>query len=167
MEFKILVIVSISTVVLIGIYRLPKLRKKSNEITKKYNWKTDKEKFKKDFEKILLENPNLNYLVIDFSKFYIQYMGWENSNEFYCEAMSNEFLEEPNKLDDLQIKKLVDLNFSEPNTKDSYGNSSPNFSKYHLTQNETEISKIFEELNFIMNKIYKIKSNEIIQVRYG
>ena len=167
MEFKILVIVSISTVVLIGIYRLPKLRKKSNEITKKYNWKTDKEKFKKDFEKILLENPNLNYLVIDFSKFYIQYMGWENSNEFYCEAMSNEFLEEPNKLDDLQIKKLVDLNFSEPNTKDSYGNSSPNFSKYHLTQNETEISKIFKELNFIMNKIYKIKSNEIIQVRYG
>ena len=166
MGLKILAGIIIGGYVLFGIFRMLKLKKASKEVTKEYNWKTDKDKFKKEFIQLITEKPNLNYLVISFDKYYIQFMGWENIKEFYCETISNEFLEAPNQLNDVKIKKIIELKFLEPNSRDSNGNTSPNYSKFYRAGNNTERGNIFKEIEFILNKIYEIKSNEILKVRH-
>ncbi|WP_282122499.1 hypothetical protein [Algibacter mikhailovii] len=166
MEFKILAGIIIAVFVLFGLFRILKTKPVSKEITKEYNWKTDKEKFKTEFIQLMTKRPILNYLVIDFAEYYLQYQGWNNGTEFYCETVSNTFLESTYQLNDLQIKKLNNLNFSNPNTKDSEGNASPNYSKLYKSNNDPDRIKIFNELIFIMSDIYNLDSNEILKIRY-
>jgi len=150
--------------ILIFIYLFSKVRFSKKEIIAKYDLNSDKEKFREEFLKIINDNPNLNYLVIDFSSYYIQYMGWANSSELFCEAMSNEFIEESKKLTTNQIDKINKLGFKEPFI-DSDKNKSPNYSKYYKTDSDRNIELIFEEMIYLITDIYNSKNIDI-NIRY-
>jgi hypothetical protein len=51
-------------------------------------------------------NPERNY--------FIQFLSQDDEGFFHCEAVSNEFLEDPHKLDDAQEKTLRDWRFHQP-----------------------------------------------------
>ncbi|REG86283.1 hypothetical protein C8N41_103381 [Winogradskyella sediminis] len=81
-------------VVLIGVFIV--LKKRNLEKTNIYKWNLENKNLKTDFINILSKKPNLEYLIIEFDSYYIQYKGFDKSKEFYSEIISNEFLDEKN-----------------------------------------------------------------------
>ena len=138
----------------------------TQEIDKQYNWKIEKEKFKTEFLKLLTDKPDLKYLVIDFNDYYIQFMGFPENQELYCECVSNEFLDEKENLNQEKIDNILKLNFRKPNEKDTEGNSSPNYSKYYKADKNSDFKEIYNELIYLMTKVYGIENDEIIKIRF-
>jgi|TARA_B110000114_G_C14817427_1_gene287266 hypothetical protein len=162
-EQKVKIIIGI----LIGIIGILAVLKKRNfEKSKTYKWETEKEKFEKDFTEILSKNPNLEYLIIEFDSYYIQYKGFVNSKEFYAEIVSNEFLNETKKYSENQIEKILNLEFSKPNEKDNDGNVSPNYTKWYKSKTKNEIEFIHKELIGILESIFGLKNGTEIKIRY-
>ena len=160
------IILGIGVIILIGFLVSWKKKKPIQELTKQYDWKTDKESFKIDFLKILKDKPDLRYLVIDFNEYYIQFMGFSESQEFYCESVSNEYLPKQQRLNESQVEKILDLKFRKPNEKDSDGNMSPNFSKFYKAEKESDLKEIYNELIHLMTEIFEMKNDEIIRMRF-
>ena len=153
--------------ILIGIIGILTVLKKWNfKKSKIYKWKTEKEKFEKDFTEILSKNPNLEYLIIEFDSYYIQYKGFVNSEEFYAEIVSNEFLNETKKYSENQIEEILNLEFSKPNEKDNDGNISPNYTKWYKSKTRNEIEFIHKELIGILKSIFGLKNGTEIKIRY-
>ena len=162
-EQKVKIIIGI----LIGIIGILAVLKNRNfEKSKTYKWETEKEKFEKDFTEILSKNPNLEYLIIEFDSYYIQYKGFVNSKEFYAEIVSNEFLNETKKYSENQIEKILNLEFSKPNEKDNDGNVSPNYTKWYKSKTKNEIEFIHKELIGILESIFGLKNGTEIKIRY-
>ena len=160
------IILGIGILLLIGLLIYWKKKNQIQEINKQYNWKTQKENFKTDFLKILADKPDLKYFVIDFNDYYIQFMRFDESQEFYCESVSNEFLTEQAKLNQEQIDKILEIYFRKPNEKDTEGNSSPNYSKFYKADKNSDLIEIYNELIYLMTVIYGIGNDEIIKVRF-
>lgn len=153
--------------ILIGIIGILAVLKKWNfEKSKTYNWETEKEKFEKDFTEILTKKPNLEYLIIEFDSYYIQYKGFAKSKEFYAEIVSNEFLNEAKKYSENQIVEILNHEFSKPNEKDNDGNVSPNYSKWYNSKTKNEIEFIHKELIGILESIFGLKNGTEIKIRY-
>ncbi len=151
-------------IVTIGILAL--LKKRNFEKIKTYKWETEKEKFEKDLTEILSKNPNLEYLIIEFDSYYIQYKGFIKSKEFYAEIVSNEFLNENKKYSESKIEEILNLEFSKPNEKDNEGNVSPNYSKWYKSETKNEIEFIHKELIRILKSIFNMKNGTEIKIRY-
>ncbi|EDM43350.1 hypothetical protein SCB49_01307 [unidentified eubacterium SCB49] len=151
-------------IVTIGILAL--LKKRKFEKTKTYKWETEKKKFEKDFTEIVSKNPNLEYLIIEFDSYYIQYKGFIETKEFYAEIVSNEFLNENKKYSEIKIEEILNLEFSKPNEKDNEGNVSPNYSKWYKSETKNEIEFMHKELIRILKSIFKMKNGTEIKVRY-
>ena len=90
-------------IVLIGVFIV--LKKRNVEKTKIYKWNIENEKLRTDFINILNTKPNLEYLIVEFESYYIQFKGFENSKELYSEIVSNEFLGEQNQYSENQKNK--------------------------------------------------------------
>ena len=151
-------------VVAIGI--LAMLKKRKFENSKNYKWETEKEKFEKDFTEILSKNPNLEYVIIEFNSYYIQYKGFVNSKEFYAEIVSNKFLNESKKYSENQIEEILNLEFLKPNNKDNDGNISPNYTKWYKSETKNEIELIQKELIRILTTIFGLKNGTEFKIRY-
>lgn len=142
------------------------LKKRNFEKSKTYKWETEKEKFEKDFIEILSKNLNLEYLIIEFESYYIQYKGFINSKEFYAEIVSNEFLNQNKKYSKNQMEEILNFDFSKPNEKDKDGNVSPNYTKWYNSKSKTEIEFIHKELVEILKSIFNLKNGTEIKIRY-
>jgi hypothetical protein len=151
-------------IVLIGV--LIVLKKRNIEKTKYYKWNLENENLKTDFINILNQKPNLEYLIVEFDSYYIQYKGFEKSKEFYSEIVSNEFLEEKKQYSENQRNGILGLGFLEPQEKDSDGNISPNYSKWYGAKLKKEIDLIFNELIKILESIYELKKGTEIKIRW-
>jgi len=150
-------------IVLIGVFIV--LKKKNIEKTKSYKWNLENENLKTDFTNFLSKKPNLEYLIVEFDSYYIQYKGFEKSREFYSEIVSNEFLDEKNQYSENQKNGILSLGFLEPQKKDSDGNISPNYSKWYGVKSTKEIDLIFNELIKILESIYELKKGTEIKIR--
>ena len=159
-----MIIIIVVLIVSVGIFAFFKKRK--TEKIKNYKWEAEKEKFEKDFTEILLKNPNLEYLIIEFDSYYIQYKGFIKSKEFYGEIVSNEFLNENKKYSESKIEEILNLKFSKPNQKDNEGNVSHNYSKWYKSETKNEIEFIHKELIRILKSIFNMKNGTEIKVRY-
>lgn len=170
MNDMIKILVGIGVLLLIGLLvswkKKTKEKRTIQEIEKEYHWNTEKENFKTDFLKVLKDKSDLKYLVIDFSSYYVQFMKLPESQEFYGECVSNEFLSEKERLNQNQIDEILKRNYRKPNEKDSNGNSSPNYSKIYKAEKELDFDKIYNELIHLMIKVYKMENNELVKVRY-
>lgn len=142
------------------------LKKRNIEKTKIYKWNLENENLKTDFINILTQKPNLEYLIIEFESFYIQYKGFEKSKEFYSEIVSDEFLDEKNQYSENQKNGILGLGFLEPQKKDLDGNISPNYSKWYGAKSTNEIKTIFNELIKILESIYELKKGTEIKIRW-
>ena len=151
-------------IVLIGIFIV--LKKRNIEKTKSYKWNLENENLKTDLINILNQNPNLEYLIVEFDPYYIQYKGFNKSKEFYSEIVSNEFLEEKKQYSENQRNGILGLGFLEPQEKDSDGNISPNYSKWYGAKSTKEIDLIFNELIKILESIYELKKGTEIKIRW-
>ncbi len=89
-------------------------------------------------------------MVIDFNNYYIQFMGFKKSKEIFCECVSNEFLNEKGKLNNVKIDNILKLNFVKPNEKDKEGNISPNYSKYYKANQISDFKEIYQDLIYLM-----------------
>ena len=160
------IFIGIGVLLLIGLLISWKKKNPTQEISKQYNWKTEKENFKMDFLKTLVKKPDLKYYVIDFNDYFIQFMRFKESDEFYCEIVSNEFLNEQTKLNQEQIDKILEIYFRKPNEKDTEGNTSPNYSKFYKAEKKSDLTDIYNELIYLMTEIYGIENDEMIKVRF-
>ncbi|NJB72917.1 hypothetical protein GGR42_003415 [Saonia flava] len=151
-------------IVLIGVFIV--LKKRNIEKTKSYKWNLENENLKTDFTNILSKKPNLEYLIVEFDSYYIQYKGFVKSKEFYSEIVSNEFLDEKNQYSENQKNGIFSLGFLEPKKKDSDGNISPNYSKWYGAKSKNEIDLIFNELIKILESIYGLKKGTEIKLRW-
>ena len=142
------------------------LKKRNIEKTKYYKWYLENENLKTDFTNVLSKKPNLEYLIIEFDSYYIQYKGFEKSKDFYSEIVSNEFLDEKNRYSENQKNRILSLGFLEPQKKDSDGNISLNYSKWYGAKSTKEIDLIFNELIKILESIYELKKGTEIKMRW-
>ncbi len=151
-------------IIVYGIFT--KIQKRTIEKTKVYKWKAEKEKLKNDFIEIISKNQSLEYLIVEFDSYYIQYIGLERNKEYYCEIVSDKYLSESKKYSKIQKNKILEFDFSKPNTKDKEGNISSNYSKWYKSESENEINLVFEELLNIIESIYHLKDGSEIIIKY-
>ena len=161
---KVLIGIILGLIIVYGVFS--KNQKRTNEKTKVYKWEAEKEKFKIDFIEIISKNQNLKYLIVKFDSYYIQYIRFKKSKEFYCEIISNEYLSESKKYSENQKKKILEFDFIEPNIKDLEGNISSNYSKWYKSESENEMDLILEELINIIQSIYHLKEGSKIMIKY-
>lgn len=154
----------IGIIILTGVFIV--LRKRNIEKPKTYKWNVENEKLKADFINILSQKPNLEFLIVEFESYYIQFKGFQKSKEFYCEIVSDTFLDQQNQYSENQKKGILGLGFSEPQKKDSDGNTSPNYSKWYGAKSKKEIDSIFNELIKVLESIYDLEKGTEIKIRY-
>ena len=151
-------------VVLIGVFLVQ--RKRTVEKTKIYKWNAKNELLRTDFINLLSQKPNLEYLVVEFKSYYIQYKGFGKTKEFYSEIVSDNFLEDENQYSESQNNKILEFNFLEPKKKDSDGNVSLNYSKWYGGKSKKDIELIFNELIEVLESVYNITEGSEIKIRY-
>jgi len=65
-------------------------------------------------EEITTQGGEQNFCIIYLTEdYYLQFTGSKDSNELYCEAVSNQFLVKELQLSDIQNQQLLDLGWSE------------------------------------------------------
>lgn len=138
-------------------------KSENKEIIKSFNWENDKDIMKQTFINILMEKP-INYLVISFYEYYLQYMVFAEPKEVYAECVSNEFLKGTKSLNDSQ-KNILKKRFNEPYQNDKYGNVSKNYHKYYLLEND-DYEKIYEEFIYVFSNIFNVNNRSKIFFRF-
>ncbi len=73
---------------------------------------------KNTIDAIIYYGNEQDIVIFTFGEFFIQFLGGKGYYDLFCEAISNNYLEEETYLNENQIKKLLELGWQEPQTPD-------------------------------------------------
>lgn len=109
--------------------------------------------------KEIIPRRDLDFMIVDFAPYYVQYAKFPDSFDFMCECVSNNYLSDENLLDDNQYQLLSQFGFYAPGEIDEEGNKSQNFFKFYTCSNQEEINQLLSELEKIMLDVYQHSSD--------
>ena len=139
----------------------------TKDIIQNYKWnENDNSKFKMDYFKIIPELNKYDHLIVEFENYYVQYLSFPKSTEWYCESVSNHFLEIHKHRKKENELKLTNLGFLLPNTKDNEGNISKNYSKFYKAENEKDYEFMYNDLTYIFTQVFKISDKTSIKIKF-
>ena len=80
-----------------------------------------------------------NHVIFEMGDYYLQIASSRGALEVYCEAVSNEFLDESICLNDSQMQDMLKLGYKEPLSEENYSIEMPCDSH----ENRVKIAKLF------------------------
>ena len=92
-----------------------------------------------------------NYLIIELSTdYYLQLACAKDSDEIFCEAVSNNFISLPKHLDTNKQNRLVEIGWEKPVKKKD------NYSKTVIIKNDLDVITLVEKMLITASEIYNV-----------
>ena len=152
MDFEFLVYLSFGILVVSAIRYIIKRKKQLHIELKSID---DLKNAMKEF----IPRRDLDFMIVDFEPYYIQYAKFPDSHDFMCECVSNNYLSNGNLLNDNQYQLLSTYGFYAPGEKDEEGNKSQNFFKFYTCSNQEETDYLLSELEKLIFDVYEHTSD--------
>ena len=113
----------------------------------------------------LSRDNHVQYFIIEFGDYYIQFSKFPDTQEVICESVSNEYLLEEFHLTDHQYGTMKGKGFYLPGEKDEEDNSSKNFFRFYSIDKDVEIDQLLFDLESIMTEVYGYQNNHVLHIK--